>query len=416
MHTIKQRNNPSTQLKGGALLYAIAVLIIINAVALLLLTYFRFNTMALSRQKKESLALAYCYQGLGWLSNTDVSFDKPYQFSYDKGYQLKLIKKRWGVFELYNTMATFNNDTLKVKIAIAGYGKNTDDSTALFVGNSKTAMYATVGASITGICLAPLGLIRPYLNFDPAAMTTRIYKSPDSFVQLKNIAPALEWCSTVYETPGNTYTTEIPDSFTNSFANPPVILTADTVFVSGELSGNVVIKAKTILVNAKARLSDVILLGRYIYFAPGFSGQVQAIAADTLLVGRNANFSYPSVLALFADIASPQCPLPLLQLEDSCNIYGEVYAYSNQPTKAQFIKTNINPGSYITGGIYTTGILQWNGTCNGCVVCNKIKSPDMAQDNMIKQIAININALPSYYSFSSLYPFTKNKKIVKWCR
>lgn len=383
-------------------------MIVTSSISLLFLTYHQLNVKATNIALHKNLATFYGNEGLAWLRDSARQYNEAYETERDN-YKIYLEKNIWGAYDLYSCLVLRGRDTVFNKKALMGYGKNSSDSTALLLGNSKLPLYISRGVEITGYCFVPFGNVKSTFQSDKKLPPEHIFKTTEPLPAARNINAITDW---VLNYAGEHRNTDLylQDSIANSFYDSTIVLSGDSVFLSGQLMGNIIVNGNSIVVEPGCRLQDVILLGDYISIADSFSGNIQAISTRAITIGSHARFTYPSAMLIMPLMNNNAA---YLLAQDSMQFEGDIYGYSDDAEKQ--LKIEIKDGR-VTGCIYCSKRVQLYGQCYGQLICDKLIDKKGVQENFISDVILNIDSLPSYYSYNSLYPMTAEHKVVKWLK
>lgn len=405
------------RLKGYTLIYAIVAVLIITCVSLLFLSYFRINYAITDNVKSKSIARQYCYQGLEWLDENTVQYDSLYAFRFSDGIQLNLQKRRWGVYDLFvSVVVSGKNDTLFSKIALKGYQKDNEDNTSLYLRNTPSQLTISDSISVKGNCFIPGGVFKQSIKNDTTTLSKQqVFSSPDTLWSLPQADSMAQYVK-AFDKKGNSKI-EVDDSITNSFLNQPLLISADTVILSGKLRGNVIVHGNFIKLTSSAEAENILIIGKNVFLPDFFSGKLQIMATDTISIGKNCTLGYPSIIALMPAIDDDSVVAKshhYLALGDSSTLFGEIYAYSSQYSVSLNMYTRIRKCTKLVGSVFTSGDLEWTGNCQGSIICDKIinYNKQAMQVNLLSNTSID--SLPEGYAYSALFPKHGHGKIVTW--
>jgi len=405
---------------GYTLLYAIVAMIIITAFSLFILSAFNLCSHSVNVAKRQDLSFLYCYQGLSYIDSLK-GMNREYTFEYGEDYKLNVSKKQWGLYQIYSAVITSGtSDTVNTKLALIGLQRDTATNISLFLRNTNATFYLSENVSITGKCLIPLGFVKKYGNTVNSDLPKQqVLSSPDTLPSLKNADTLIKslFSNQVY---ANSIL-RIKDTLDVSFLDPTVMLSADTVVIDGSLCGNIVITAKKLFIHSNSKLSNIVIAASDIYISDYFEGNCQLFATDSILIGRSATFNYPSVIGLFPNtknISQAHEFKPVIQIDDSLKLYGEIYGYAKDYNISSKLMVSIGKGSFIKGGIYVNSNLSWQGTCMGSIVCDKIlyQGKGSIYENMIGNVAMHPDSLSDFYCYSLIFPFSTGAKVVTWLK
>lgn len=365
--------------------------------------------------KKRIMAGTYGYERLAAMQADDIPYDIEDTTTIDGLYHVHAVKKIWGGYNLcYATILATNGDTLFSRIALAGIGKDITDSTAILIFNNRTPAYLGSNVTINGNCYFPESALRHYQSGDSKVAEQRIYKSPDTVTTPRNIASLVQWATDYNDAALRGSKLYLSDSVYRSFYSPTYNIAADTVILSGKLSGNIIVSANVIEVERTCSLSNVLLTGRKIIVADHFKGNMQVIATDTVILNTADTITYPGFVALLPDAGKNHCKVPCILMRDSVNICGDVYAYTADTKLFSALQISSGAQTRITGSMYSSLSLQLNGTYHGHVICRTIAGNQLSQDNLLSDLQVDVDSLPSYFAYCNLFPLSNKRRIVKW--
>lgn len=208
----------------------------------------------------------------------------------------------------------------------------------------------------------------------------------------------------------------IQDSLIRSFADSAMMVqNAGPIYLDRVyMKGQIVIRSNTLIeVSGDTKLEDVLLIAPVIRFRKNFTGAVQAIAKDSLLVEEDCNFRYPSAFLLFKGKTSTT--RPLIRLEAACSFSGIMMAISSANDAIKAL-VKINDGASLQGLLYTNGYTFLKGKVDGCVATDYFtyKSYFGEYENYLVNVTVDRSALPDYFALPSCFGGQTIKRIMKW--
>jgi hypothetical protein len=210
--------------------------------------------------------------------------------------------------------------------------------------------------------------------------------------------------------------TGIPDTLEAPFSDTMVVLyrRGPIALSVGRLKGHILIVSDTaIRVGRNCQLQNVILAAPEIKFESGFSGTVQAVATDSIIVDNGCGFSYPSSLAVIKKEGSNGQPRVIIG--DFCRVNGTIV--TDAPKKDEN-KTYIEIGrnSTITGLVYCAGYLSLKGKVRGAVLTDYFiyRSGASIYINYLVDAEIDRRELSGFYVAPRLFANGKGNKIMQW--
>lgn len=137
---------------------------------------------------------------------------------------------------------------------------------------------------------------------------------------------------------------------------------SDEVYLSSELSGNVVItSSKSIVVHPEAKLYHTILKAPYIEIQSGFTGILQMIS-DSVIIRSNCRLEYPSSILSISQNQST------VVLEEDVKFGGSILAHGFVEKLLPIVR--LNHGVRVAGEIISNGFLDLKGEVLGKVTTN----------------------------------------------
>jgi hypothetical protein len=208
------------------------------------------------------------------------------------------------------------------------------------------------------------------------------------------------------------------DSISSSFLKP-----TRTIHLKGEqtlknfyLQGNIILVSDSSLtIEASCKLENVMVFARSIQVNAGFRGTCQLFAADSIHVGPDCQFIYPSCLGVINSGAASQ--QVKLVLDKNIRVNGAIFIVrSNEKDNMPILSLDSNVS--ITGQVYSQGMLEFKNALNvnGSVFTRLFiyQSSYNLMENTLIDAQINSKRLSRYYLTSDLFPLAKRKKILQW--
>jgi hypothetical protein len=397
-------------IRGGALFYAIFLMLLLSVLSMLLLSYYElsFKEDFIFYKKKEldenvssAIVKVSCQPEI-----VPVGVEKEIDLFGGGNSLVKVISERWGVLRKITAQASWKNLSGSQTYLLAEKEKK---RSALWVPNRNNYISLVGNSYINGDCyMSELGLRKgnaegryfegPYLH------NGNLYKSTGTLPDLDH--ELVEYCFKYLENQ-----TSLKDStityqdfkknreLYHSFKSKTLLVrNAQSKFVldKGNYQGNIMFFASdTIEVWPSIKLDDVLLLAKTIIFKSGFKGQVQAIAGRKLLIESDCKFNYPSFLTCFS-----KSPEAYVKIGERNWINGGVICFSSQ-SKESKTKLDLGSGSKIYGKVYVNGDLVFNkNSVYGSIYCNRfVYSTSRAfYENFIIDAGINEEELPNEYA------------------
>ena len=206
----------------------------------------------------------------------------------------------------------------------------------------------------------------------------------------------------------------------NSFKNPTKIIKGSSLRLdNATLSGNIVVWASNkIVVNATSKLTDVILIAPKIEIAHWTKGCFQALASQSILVGKGCELSYPTALVVNnqqKDSLALQEVKPNIHIDAYAKVRGMVIYQDKNKTKSYKPHIKINEHAKVMGEVYCTQNLELKGSIYGSATTNNFVALENGNiyQNHLYNGKINNSLLPAAYGGIS-YSTTSSNQIMKW--
>ncbi len=200
------------------------------------------------------------------------------------------------------------------------------------------------------------------------------------------------------------------NELSNSFTEPTLYVIADSL--SGvTLTGNIIVSSDAaIKVGCTSVLEDVLLVAPKIFIGDGFSGSLQAFAADSLTVGRNVILKYPSGIAITAAGEYSH-----ISVATGSEVNGYVICRKRETkTKRQNLPNYTqDEGVKVRGLVWIDGVAEIHGTVTGSLYATQPNyyAPQGFYINMLYNVRIyGSEAIAFPLWAGNHYP----KKTVKW--
>ncbi|TRW27079.1 polymer-forming cytoskeletal protein [Flavobacterium zepuense] len=334
----------------------------------------------------------------------------------------------WGLFEKAFVEAKQGNKIF-IKCCLMGCSMTTENRPALYLRETFKPL-AVVGAThIDGTAYLPeqgitTGSLAGHSYYGSELIFGVVKKSTDSLPKLKYD----------YKAELNYYLKEfmpvadkdfIPVhskvNLTNSFKDPVkgYVSEGPIVLANVTLTGNIVIRsAQKITIRKTALLKDIIISAPVIIIEDGVDGNFQAIASETIKVGKNCQLQYPSALVLSYDGVQTGDGNELfnnkIAVDSGSTVRGSV-CYLGTLTDSNFkVNIYISNDTAIKGDIYCQGNLELRGKVEGTVYTNQFITNEggTIYVNHLYDAAITSKDLPE--NFGGILLANQTKSVMKW--
>ena len=407
--------------RGGALYYAIFVMLILSMFGVLLLGYFQIKfkeDYLLSKKSELNDNLRSAITLLGAKPSTvPIGQTREIDLFSDSTAMVDLMVDRWGMLRKVTATAQWRNQVMK---QIALMGEKERKRPALWMPDNKSFVSLVGNSYIKGDCYLPRQGIRK------GNAEGRYFEGPflhkGALLQSNERLPLLKENLIHYL---NEYLSGVKsdrDSLVlwNEIKNQKEVshpFSLKTMFVQakgnlelekGSFSDNIVFySSDTIKVWPSVDLQDVLLLGRVIVFKGGYKGQLQAFARERISVEQACKFEYPSFLGCFVKGTGF-----IIKISQERVIKGCVLAYSGSSEESDVLLW-LKERSKIFGKAYVYGDCRFQGDIIGSLYCNRfvLKTSRAFYENFIIDCSIDEAALPDEYVSFCLDDIHKLKMI-----
>lgn len=424
----------TTKIKAGALQF---VLFIGVVVAVLLMAFMLLShTHSLFDKKTDVVISLIKGADFGINSSLNKSIGLGDQIAIkdenDLSIDIQVNRDFWGIFEIRSVSSAHKNTSM-VKTALVG-GKDVDGMPALYVSDKQRPVIIAGNSSITGTAFLPKqGIKMGNIHGNSYHRNQLVYgKKLQSKATLPQLGSDLQMrldqlARRGYTPKGEMVAMTRNMALKNSFQAPTKIIRDRVVHLKDiQLIGNIIISASDeIIVEASAQLNDVVLLAPKIIIKDWVNGYFQAIASESITVGKKCLLSYPTALVVNKKGTSgPSKDANSQQFTNNPGIYidsyteiGGVVMVLEDNEERQFIpQIKIDDNAKIVGEVYCTKNLELKGRVNGSVTTDAfvaLENGSVYQNHLYNGM-INSTHLPRAYVGLLSQKGEQSKKIMKW--
>ena len=359
------------------------------------------------------------------LASPDSSYVRQTTFSlFNKGADSVTIQKSaWGIYDICTVKAFILSDTL-FKTFLTANPVDSAKWAVIYLADEDRPVSVSGNTSIRGNVFIPkAGIQSAYIDNKAYAGDKRIVIGEKHTSQKQ--LPALDTvCIRLLEKnfalKGDSLT------FNDSLSWPFYKSTKIFDFKSTEqtlehikLKGNIILRSDTtVIIDSTAALSNVLVFAKTIIVKGGFKGNCQLFATDSISVGKNCHFAYPSC----AGIIRLKAPKIILQtkisLGENTNFNGLLFTYEKSPNGPKPM-ISLSKKDTVKGQIYSQDALALKDqvVIDGSVFTKRFvyRNSFTLYDNYLINTTFNTKDLSRYYLASPVTPVaSKNKKILQW--
>ncbi|MBB6502649.1 hypothetical protein [Pedobacter cryoconitis] len=411
-------------LKAGALYFAIVMaffIAIITASLIMLAAHFRTSYL---KEVRYARLLNNLNSGIGYvLADQDTSKPKlAVDLFKNQSDSVLLERKNWGVYNLAVVKSHILGDTIS-KVFFTGI-KTDKDPDVLYLSDEDRPLSVSGNTRLTGDAALPkAGIKQSYAEGKPYTGDKKLIdgKNTSSKRTLKGL--------------NSNMVKEIQARFKPA-VKPLQVLNVSKLSVSfkdstrtfkllpgskidSELEGNIILVSDTsVTISATAKLNHIQIYAHSVAVESGFKGNCQIFARDSVVVGENVRFDYPSVVGVLRTIGTAN--QPSVTFGKGLQFNGIVFTYEEKRSAMQTL-ISLSKESHLNGEVYSTGLIkvQKGVSIAGKVSCNRfiMQTPVTLYENFLIDVVFNRKARSKYYLSAGLFEGqAKEKEVLQWLR
>jgi len=409
-------------LRSSSLLLAIFIAFIIATLSSLLLLRVYFYKQIQLRFQAEQVRYDHLRSGIALAladsSGQDYTFEGTLFGNNDPVVMVHC--RNWGVYRVATVTVKDKRDTISRSLMI-GALPEAELGACLYLADHNKPLALSGNTLLKGdVYLPKNGVTATYLDgkgfgyssfFEGNKMQSQGSLHPLLDKDMIQAIAKLAEKDTLYTTEGNR------DSIQQHFRDTVRSLNFKRKFTaSGYFSGQVIIRSgESIEIPAGTHLEQVILIAPYIKIGDDFTGRVQVIATDSIVVGENCHLQYPSALVLVKQKSTISTPVTM-RVEDNSRIDGVILTYSPDPNDQIKTFTRIGKNFLMNGIIFSDGFLEPDGTINGTVITDYtiLRRQSAIYDNHLMDITIDRASLSGYYLAPPIFKQQRKNNVIRW--
>lgn len=407
---------------AGALVLVLVISLLVTFLlgSLVLLSYYRqiqvLRTQIQIKQDantRSGISLLLALQGDRSMGESSIDLFRTGQ---DTVYIKKLF---WGLFDAVVSEARNGKYTSK-REAILGIIPSEDQQLSFYLSDENRPLAITGKTSLKGLFFLPKTGIRP------AAIEGFIYQGKNlvkgEIFQSENELPTPNqlFLDRVAQFTGKLNLGDLytPWELLNvkklhvPFSDAPKVFKAkDAIKINDlNLSGQIIIRSEeSIKVSRHAKLDGIVLSAPVVHVENGFNGNLQVFATDSVIVGKNTQLSYPSVICL-----NGQGSKERIRLEEKSQVTGIIYM--GGIGNGLLRELAIDRGATVTGLVYADGFVQHKGTVAGTLYCRRLiyRTRTTTHENLLVDATIDNSLRPAAFLSVPLFGTSQKWGVVKW--
>lgn len=415
-------------LKGGSLLYAIFISLIISSIAssFVLFTYYQRVYLLQYEAKNQAINRVSCAITLLRASNIDETLSEEVLLFEDSNQPILWEAQNWGLYYVGRAETTFKKDTFRLSTLL---GYQNINPFALYIPDSREELSLAGSAVIKGdVYLSKKGIKRAYVEGISDTGSKLIW---GQIRESSSRLPAIRMSQVEYLKDmlrGNSPVKQINFSsleddgvldFSQSFHKSVVELYSSKLIelLEGNLDGKIIIKSdEEIVVGGKMNLQHVVVVAPKVTIIKGFKGKVNIIASDSILIEKECELQYPSSMALLNNNGNG-----FIHIDNASRVIGEIVllgynSYHNEKTATITISANAE----VIGNIFSSSNVELKGRVIGSVTAHNLisKTYSSTYNNYLIDGTIDYTLFPVEYVGSGIMTaYTKpNQDVIEWLK
>ncbi|MET3981629.1 hypothetical protein ABIB62_004245 [Mucilaginibacter sp. UYP25] len=336
-----------------------------------------------------------------------------------------LEKKTWGVFTVGIAKAIIQKDTLYKVLMIANKLDSTKWS-SVHLADEDRPLSVSGQTEINGNAFLPKSGIRAAFVDNRAYTGDRkfvkghIYNSGKKLPALKIIL--LDHLHTQLEAEAGTLNVFVKKNIFRSYLQKTLVINLGKkafTLSNLNLTGNVRVHSDTTLViDSSFHCKNIIIDAPAMIFRPGFSGNGQFFARDSISTGMNCHFLYPSVLGLVRFQQSKENSHALIRIGSGSEMNGLVFVFEQQDSELKPMIA-LNKHVLLRGEVYSPGnlLLQDSVQVKGSLSTKRFlyQSAYSTYENYLINLSVRSTDLSKDYLTSPVLPASgPEQKVLQW--
>jgi hypothetical protein len=320
---------------------------------------------------------------------------------------VQITTRDWGFLNLISCKA-FSGSRSKTKSALMGPLMHSSIDYALYMGNSNKPLSLCGEVKLMGDCFVPdAGVRRAYIegqNFmGDKLINGEEKKSASSLPEINKefVTNVLPYLKGEHHPEDSVLAYSADSTKVINFSGEKVLLlrsSSPIVLSNIQYKGKVIVQSSQwIRVKKDAQLEDILLFAPAIFVDDDFKGSAQFIASDSLVVGEDCNFLYPTVLAVVNE--SQDDKSVVLTIGEGTQVKGAVISYKEKQSVRSRNFVALAKETEVFGLVYSNGFLELKGEVFGSVVCQSfiLRTASSVYENHLLNTTIDITKLPKNY-------------------
>ena len=405
------------KLKAGALLYVIAVALVVGLITAGLLLWAYSERLSFNKLIKQDQLIRNARSGMAILMSlpADEVLVKKRVDLFDDGEDFsELTRIPWGMFQLSHSVAVYRSYRFAL-CAITGVAYK--ELPALYLPNNGDALSLVGSARIDGnVYMSDAGLKRIYIqSYGPGGgglLNGNRYNSKKDLIEWVVNTPIN--LSAIADSIIQVGETEFADTVYGSIDKGLfLIASANALHISAAavIKGAVAISSRgAVTIDKDAKLENVLIQAPSVVFKSNFKGSAHVIATDSIVIKSGAHLNYPSSMVISAAGLRGY-----IRLEEKSSLSGGLAVFSDNTGQSQIY---IKKGALVNGLVYSKGNITLQGQVEGSVICTGfyLKTESSTYTNVILDGQISTRTIHEQYVFPDGLAYPGQKEVVEWIR
>jgi len=414
--------------KASALYIVIVIALVIGVVcASLIATSFYYK---IQYQKKARYDQLDNNLGSGvniLLASADTAFSASKTFSLfnNESDSVYLKKILWGCYYIGIAEAFSQKDTLYKTFTIANRIDSSKWAALYMVDQDRPFSVSGKTAIIGGAYIPRGGVQTAFVNNQAYQGDKRMIVGAKHTSAKQLPALAQPWLSAIenfIKGSANADGELKSDSINQPFLGPPLLVnfkknakTLENIYLKNQV---VLFSDTTVTIDSTASIQNILIFAKAVVIRPGFHGSCQVFATDSINVGKNCIFNYPSFLAVMRFDTAKFHSEEKIFIGQNTSFFGSILTYEKGINVLKPL-IQVDKNVSITGQLYSQGIvyladnLKINGSVFTYIFYYKIFGT-LYEDYIVNTI-INSKKLSPYYLTSGSLPVAGSKqKVLQW--
>ncbi|TDQ21838.1 hypothetical protein [Tenacibaculum caenipelagi] len=412
-----------TKIKAGALQYVLVVSVIIAVIMFAFMLLINLQRQISTKHTFYKQAIYSVNYGFDYLSNSYVEYNKKLsrEFSDNPKEETTVLRKKWGLFDLGMVKSKVGKEFFQ-KTGLLGWKQK--DRKALYLQDNNNPLVLVGKSIIIGDVSLPeqgvkTGNIGGISFYGDNLVIGKKYISISKLPSIENVEILNEVMNQSYLNDSiQRFELENNLNMMQSFNKQTLLNDSGFgIFLRNiTLKGNIIIRSeKKIIVEASAKLNDVILIAPEIELKENVYGNFQVFATKSIILGKNCKIEYPSALVLIDDKEDKKNGNKIEIGEGS--VFKGILLYkdqSKQGKRSYIPQIIVKDKALLVGETYSEGNVELLGSINGTVIAKGFIANQFGNTYLNHIYNGRINERELYSEYVGLKINSDYQKVVKW--